>query len=328
MTGAMKKHISGYGIIVLCAAAMTFLPRPASAGQILGFRADTTLLTPRTITAADSLISGKAPSTDSLLKADSLSLDTKQAVPSDTVRKDSLQEVQHALRIGFDIAAPLIPVISGKDYDKGWMIQADFRLTPKLYVAADFGYSKRRFDFSAQKMDIDGWFARAGINYSLMRGIFSYDDMMFVGLKAGYSQYDRRLYGASINDDYWGGTENIDINDRPSAIWGDLSLGVMVRVVKNVYLSMQGGYDLILSSTKPNGIGPLAVPGMGQVYNSSAGFSFSYTISYRIPLYKKMHRVKIRQKPETEEDRQKAQQEREKEKPLEPAYNPVEILEE
>ena len=41
-----------------------------------------------------------------------------------------------------------------------------------------------------------------------------------------------------------------------------------------------------------------------------------------------MHRVKIRQKPETEEDRQKAQQEREKEKPLEPAYNPVEILEE
>lgn len=56
-------------------------------------------------------------------------------------------------------------------------------------------------------MDIDGWFARAGINYSLMRGIFSYDDMMFVGLKAGYSQYDRRLYGASINDDYWGGTK-------------------------------------------------------------------------------------------------------------------------
>lgn len=102
----------------------------------------------------------------------------------------------------------------------------------------------------------------------------------------------------------------------------------MVRVVKNVYLSMQGGYDLILSSTKPNGIGPPGSTRYGPGVQFSAGFSFSYTISYRIPLYKKMHRVKIRQKPETEEDRQKAQQEREKEKPLEPAYNPVEILEE
>lgn len=151
MTGAMKKHISGYGIIVLCAAAMTFLPRP-------GLRRANTRIPGRHYPADIPHDNGcrfphirKAPSKDSLLKADSLSLDTKQAVPSDTVMKDSLQEVQHALRIGFDIAAPLIPVISGKDYDKGWMIQADFRLTPKLYVAADFGYSKRRFDFSAQK---------------------------------------------------------------------------------------------------------------------------------------------------------------------------------
>ncbi|MDD4819740.1 MAG: DUF6048 family protein [Flavobacteriales bacterium] len=241
--------------------------------------------------------------------------------------KDSLIEIQHALRIGVDIIAPLTPLFGNKD-DRGWQLKTDFRLTPRLYAAADFGYSKRTLDFSIQTVNADGWFARAGIDYSIIRGIFSSDDMMYVGVKLGYSQYDRHIYGDTITNNYWGDKTVVDIQDKPSALWMDLSVGVMVQVVKNVYLSMEGGYDIMLSSKKPNGIGPMLVPGMGQVYNNSAGFSFAYTVSYRIPLYKKTHHMRIRDEHPEGNNQKEKDKKKEKNKDFEPAFKPTNILEE
>lgn len=274
-----------------------------------------------------------APVSDSTLRA---AADSTLAGIPDSLKKtkperrDTLIEVQHALRIGIDLAAPLLPLISGKDKDSGWLVMADYRLTPKLYAALDFGHAKRTLNSLAQKTDVDGWYARAGINYSLLRGIFSWDDMLFAGAKLGYSKYNRRIYDTSVGGGYWNEEYPLDIQDNPSALWLDLSVGVMVRLFNNFYLSMQGGYDLVVSDSDKTGIGPLTVPGLGQVYNKSTAFSFSYSLAYRIPLYKKTHKVRIRERhDEREDERRKEMKEREDaKKKFTPAFNPSELLEE
>lgn len=283
------------------------------------------------------------PEIDSQLFAAGEIVDTTKSLVTDTLdlakkeppRRDTLIEVEHAIRFGVDLAAPLLPLISGKDNDNGWMVMADYRLRPKLYGAFDFGMAKRCLNFTSMRTDVDGWYARAGIYYALIQNMLSPDDkkgdndMLFTGIKFGYSKYNRHIYDSSIQGGYWGNEYPIDMKDNPSALWLDLSIGIMVRLFKsNFYLSMQGGYDVILSSSDNSGIGALVVPGLGQVYNKSTAFSFSYALSYRIPLYKRVHKVRIKQKRETENERRTKELEAKKKEPFTPAFTPSELLEE
>ena len=283
------------------------------------------------------------PEIDSQLFTAGQIVDTTKALVTDTLdlakkepaRRDTLIEVEHAIRFGIDLAAPVLPLISGKNNDNGWMVMADYRLRPKLYGALDFGHAKRGLNFTSMRTDVDGWYARAGIYYALIQNMLSPgdkkgdSDMLFTGIKIGYSKYNRHIYDSSVQGGYWGNDYSIDIKDNPSAMWLDLSIGIMVRLFKsNFYLSMQGGYDVILSSSDNSGIGALVVPGLGQVYNKSTAFSFSYALSYRIPLYKRIHKVRIKQKRETENERRLKELEAKKKEPMTPAFTPSELLEE
>ena len=251
----------------------------------------------------------------------------------DTTRRDTLIEVQHALRVGIDLAAPLLPIISGKNEDRGWMMMADYRLTPKLYAAANFGMAERHLNFTSMRTSVDGWFAQAGVHYALTQGAFLQKngkealDILYFVAKLGYSKYNRHIYGMTISDGYWDTDYAVDITDRPSAMWLNLSIGAEVSLWNNLFLTMEGSYNLIVAQSDKNGIGPLAVPGIGQVYNKSVAFSMSYGIAYRFPLYKKVHRIRIRQKRESENVR-RARENAEKTKNFTPAFTPTELLEE
>jgi hypothetical protein len=240
------------------------------------------------------------------------------------VKRDSLIEIKHGLRIGVDLFTPLLPILGGND-DMAWQVKTDFRLTPKLYAAFDVGYQDRSKDFMMHQTRSKGMFFKAGVNYALLRGIFDSDDMMYVGLKLGYSSYDRHIWGDTLREPQWGNEVIVDINDKPMALWGDLSIGVMVQVARNVYLSMDAAYDMILSSSDSNGIGPMMVPGVGQVYSNTTGFSFSYAVSYRIPLYTKTHRMKI--KEHIREDQETISTKKKKEE-FTPAFQTSTLIEE
>ena len=279
------------------------------------------------------------PEIDSQLFSAGDLIDTTKVLPQDTLsghpaRRDTLIEVQHALRVGIDLAAPLLPLIGGKDDDSGWMVLADYRVGPRLYAAANFGHAERHLNFSSMRTAVDGWYALGGIHYALAQGAFLQKksgreglDILYAGVKLGYSKYNRHIYDASIRGDYWGNEYAPDITDNPSALWLDLSMGISVCLWGNVYLSLQGGYDVMVSGSGQNGIGPLVVPGLGQVYNKSTAFSMSYGISYRFPLYKKVHRVRIREKRESINE-QRARENTERLKNFTPAFDPVKLLEE
>lgn len=264
---------------------------------------------------------------------DTTGIATDSLLVADTTRRDTLIEVQHALRVGIDLAAPLLPIISGKNEDSGWMVMADYRLTPKLYAAANFGMAERHLNFTSMRTSVDGWFAQAGVHYALTQGSFLQKngkealDILYFGAKLGYSKYNRHIYDMTISDGYWGTDYAVDITDRPSAMWLNLSIGAEVSLWNNLFLTMEGSYNLIVSQSDKNGIGPLAVPGIGQVYNKSVAFSMSYGIAYRFPLYKKVHRIRIRQKRESENVR-RAREDAAKKMKFTPAFTPTELLEE
>lgn len=264
---------------------------------------------------------------------DTTGIATDSLLVADTTRRDTLIEVQHALRVGIDLAAPLLPIISGKNEDSGWMVMADYRLTPKLYAAANFGMAERHLNFTSMRTSVDGWFAQAGVHYALTQGSFLQKngkealDILYFGAKLGYSKYNRHIYDMTISDGYWGTDYAVDITDRPSAMWLNLSIGAEVSLWNNLFLTMEGSYNLIVSQSDKNGIGPLAVPGIGQVYNKSVAFSMSYGIAYRFPLYKKVHRIRIRQKRESENER-RAREDAAKKMKFTPAFTPTELLEE
>ena len=266
-----------------------------------------------------------------LIDTTEIATDTLPVV--DTTRRDTLIEVQHALRVGIDLAAPLLPIISGKNEDRGWMMMVDYRLTPKLYAAANFGMAKRHLNFTSMRTSVDGWFAQAGVHYALTQGAFLQKngkeglDILYLGAKLGYSKYNRHIYDLTISDGYWGTDYAVDITDHPSAMWLNLSIGAEVSLWNNLFLSVEGSYNLIVAQSDGSGIGPLAVPGIGQVYNKSVAFSMSYGIAYRFPLYKKMHRIRIRQKRESENER-RAREDAEKKTKFTPVFTPTELLEE
>ena len=110
-------------------------------------------------------------------------------------------------------------------------------------------------------------------------------------------------------------------------MWLNLSIGAEVSLWNNLFLSVEGSYNLIVAQSDGSGIGPLAVPGIGQVYNKSVAFSMSYGIAYRFPLNKKMHRIRIRQKRESENER-RAREDAEKKTKFTPVFTPTELLEE
>lgn len=213
------------------------------------------------------------------------------------------------------------------------MVMADYRLTPKLYAAANFGMAERHLNFTSMRTSVDGWFAQAGVHYALTQGSFLQKngkealDILYFGAKLGYSKYNRHIYDMTISDGYWGTDYAVDITDRPSAMWLNLSIGAEVSLWNNLFLTMEGSYNLIVSQSDKNGIGPLAVPGIGQVYNKSVAFSMSYGIAYRFPLYKKVHRIRIRQKRESENVR-RAREDAAKKMKFTPAFTPTELLEE
>jgi len=64
-------------------------------------------------------------------------------------------------------------------------------------------------------------------------------------------------------------------------------LGLKVEVLHNVFLGVSFRGNTMLTSSQPDNFKSLYVPGFEKVFVNNNGFSFNYTVSYLIPLYRK-----------------------------------------
>lgn len=200
-------------------------------------------------------------------------------------------ELKYGLRLGADIGK-LARTFLDDDYS-GFEIIGDFRLTEKLYVAGEIGVEEKNTLTDYLDITTQGSYLKAGVDYNMYENWLGMDNMIFAGFRIGASAFSHDLNSATVytTNQYWSpqltSTENIEFSGL-TAIWTEILLGVKAELFNNLYMGFNVQLKILASESKPDNFGNVYIPGYHKNYDSSPiGVGYSYTLSYRIPFFKK-----------------------------------------
>ncbi|MFV0564497.1 MAG: DUF6048 family protein [Flavobacteriaceae bacterium] len=224
------------------------------------------------------------------------------------VAKDSLViKEKYGLRIGGDIGK-LIRSFVDDDYS-GFEIQADYRLKKRLYIAGEIGLSEMKNITDYLNVTTNGTYLKAGIDYNLYENWLDMDNMIYSGFRIGASTFSHDLNSYTIynTNQYWPSLTENDLRkyNGLTATWAEIIMGVKAELLNNLYLGFNVQLKFLLAESSPNNFENLFIPGFNKTYDSGRiGVGYSYTLSYRIPLYKK-NKVSAKKEKEKEEENEK-----------------------
>lgn len=222
-----------------------------------------------------------------------LSLCTVSAQKSGTdILKDSIPRAKqfYGLRVGIDLSKPIRSLID-EDYS-GIELVGDFRIRKNYYLAAELGNEQRTSDLPNIENTSSGSYIKAGFNYNAYENWYGMNNLIYAGLRAGFSTYSQELESFTVF------TDNTifpdDTRTEPqeftglNSSWLELKLGLEVELFSNIYLGINVQLKRSITSTEPDGFSNLFIPGFGNVTEDSAvGVGYGYTISYLIPIFKR-----------------------------------------
>jgi len=195
---------------------------------------------------------------------------------------------KYGLRVGIDLYNPLQSSITPEK--KVYEIVADYRLTYKLYIAAEAGTTDYLTKVDYMQFNTNGTYLKAGIDYNTYQNWLGMDNMIYFGGRLGYSNFGQTLLNYTINSNpFFAGTLiNTPIKyDNLSAKWIEIIFGVKAETLNNLYLGFSFRSKFLMSSKEPTDFKNLFIPGFNRVFLNNTGFGFNYTLSYLIPFKKK-----------------------------------------
>ncbi|NNK83805.1 MAG: hypothetical protein HKO92_11830 [Flavobacteriaceae bacterium] len=211
---------------------------------------------------------------------------------NDSIPKDSIAfKNKYGIRVGADLSK-LARTFLDDDYS-GFEIQGDYRITRDLYVAGELGTEEKTTITEYLNSTSKGNYIKAGIDYNLYQNWYGMDNLIYSGLRVGFSTFSQTLSQYTIydiNNSAWGQNTIIDPKDFDglTAIWAELIFGLKVQTLNNLYLGVNVQLKRRITETEPDNFENIYIPGFGRTYDSgSFGIGFGYNISYLIPLYKK-----------------------------------------
>ena len=195
---------------------------------------------------------------------------------------------RYGIRVGLDVVLPFYTIFS--DDNKGFEIVGDFRLTDRFYLASELGYRDHTDQEDFYNFTTKGQYIKLGVDYNAYKNWIGMENMIVVGLRYAVSTYDYNVNQYTINADPFlpprTETEGVPYENLTSH-WAEFVLGLKVEVLHNVFLGVSFRGNMMISSTEPDNFMNLYVPGFGDVSFNNKGFSFNYTLSYLIPIYRK-----------------------------------------
>ncbi|TXE11813.1 hypothetical protein FUA26_07040 [Seonamhaeicola algicola] len=205
---------------------------------------------------------------------------------------DSLKIKQkYGLRIAGDVGK-LIRSFLDEDYS-GFEIAADFRLKKNMYIAGEIGFEEKNTITDYMDITTNGSYFKGGIDLNMYENWLDMDNMVYAGFRVGVSSFSHDLNSFSVysTNQYWN-PQFSSINTQEfsglTAFWGELILGMKVELFNNLYMGLNVQLKILASETDPDNFENVYIPGYGRTYDSTGlGTSYSYTLGYRIPLYKK-----------------------------------------
>ncbi len=195
---------------------------------------------------------------------------------------------RYGLRVGLDVVRPIYSLFS--DDTKGFEIVGDYRVAKRLYLATELGYRDQTTQEDFFNFSTKGQYIKAGVDYNAYKNWIGMENMIVVGLRYGFSTFNQSVNQYTINADPF-----VPVVTEPegntydglTAHWAELVLGLKVEVLHNVFLGVSFRGNTLISVTKVDNFKNLYIPGFERVFVNNNGFSFNYTVSYLIPLYRK-----------------------------------------
>ncbi|MBP0905540.1 DUF6048 family protein [Mariniflexile gromovii] len=221
----------------------------------------------------------------------SVSLNAQNDSIANTVKDSVKIKEKYGLRVGGDIGK-LVRSFVDDDYT-GFEVSADFRLKKRLYIAGELGIEEKQTTTDYLNITTSGSYIKGGIDYNLYQNWLDMDNMIYAGFRVGASTFNQKLNSYTIytTDPYWSpqfsSTDLQEFNGL-TAFWGELILGIKAELLTNLYLGLNVQLKIMASQTEPNNFENVYIPGFNKTYDSTGiGAGYSYSLSYRIPLYKK-----------------------------------------
>lgn len=225
----------------------------------------------------------------SAIAQEEITTETTNEVIEDVVADSIKPKDKYGLRIGIDLSLPIRSLINSDL--KGFEAVADFRITKKIYAAAELGYYDRYEEEDYIKFSTTGSYIKVGANYNLYKNWLGMTNEIFVGVRYGFSPFSQVIHEYTPN--FYGTyfpEETVIINEEYTGLtahWGEFVMGLKVEMLKNFYMGMSFSLKKMISQTQPDNFLNMYVPGFERVYLNETGFSFNYTLTYNIPIFKK-----------------------------------------
>ncbi len=193
------------------------------------------------------------------------------------------------LRVGLDIFKPARTLFD-EDFS-GFEVMADYRIYKNYYLALEIGMDeKTTFDDRITSKG-EGSYFKIGFDYNAHKNWYGLNNMIFGGLRYGYSAFSQELLHYEIATEALFfppdvRTETIEFQGL-KVHWVELIVGIKAEVLNNLFLSINLHLKNRVAEKTPENFENLYIPGFGRTYeNSKFGAGFGYGISYLIPISK------------------------------------------
>lgn len=197
---------------------------------------------------------------------------------------------RYGLRLGVDLFK-----LSRSVYDdnyKGIEFTGDYRWNRKYYIAAELGNEQKTTDDDLLNFATRGTYGRIGFDYNMHENWLNLENMIYVGLRYGFSTFSQELnsYRVYNPDPYFNESPQVQVGEKfdgLTAHWGEVVAGMKAQVFTNFFVGFSFRMNMLFADKRPQGFENLYIPGFNRTYGGSFGVGFNYTVSYFLPLYKK-----------------------------------------
>ncbi|MCG2462433.1 DUF6048 family protein [Flavobacteriaceae bacterium F89] len=232
-----------------------------------------------------------------------------QNKPIDLQAKDTVvYSERYGLRVGVDLSRIILSMV--RDGYTGMEFVGDYRLTQKIYLAAELGNEKYDQQEDLYDFTTSGSYLKFGVDYNTYENWYGMNNSIFIGGRYAISSFNQTVNDHSIygNNRYWypdgfaPGIAGKQDYSGLSAMWLEFILGAKAELFANFFLGVSARLELLISNKEPDNFSNLWIPGFNKTTEGTRfGVGYNYTLTYFIPLYKKARKSKKPKEEETEE---------------------------
>lgn len=188
-------------------------------------------------------------------------------------------------RFGIDLARFIY--LLADPPQKGAELSVDFEVYKNIYPVIELGYNsiyaiQESFDYASA-----GTYGRAGFDYNVLNlKDRSMHHTITVGFRYGTSIFTHSSENVVIPEGYWGDYYPEPYENSLRGHWLEIVGGMKAEVVPNLFLGWSLRFKFLLNPDMDPVMIPELIPGYG-TGGENKTFGFSYSIFYKIPLFKK-----------------------------------------